>query len=227
MIYVISDIHWNINELEKLIQLLNINKEDTLIFLWDYIDKWLETEKTLRYLLYLDTNYSVIFLKGNHEYVWEQYLIFWDTTRQDFLLKYWWIESLKLYELWVELLYNNDIGRLKIILGNYIHIIEKTIDFYVVNNYLLIHAWLLENQLEDKNISLTERNFFLRLSDINLNKKYLNKYTIVAGHNAHKSPIISNWYIWIDLWSAYNWAIWCLCIEENKIISSQWEIFYI
>ncbi len=225
MFYAISDIHWNINELKNVINLLSITKNDTLIFLWDYIDKWIETKQTLDYLLYLDKKYNVIFLKWNHEFIWEQYLLFWDMSRQNFLLKYWWIEALKLYSFWESYLLDNNINKLKEILKDYIFIIKKTKDFFIIKNYLLIHAWLLENQLDNNNLNISELNFFLRLDNMNLDKKYLNKYTIIAWHNANENPYIFNWYIWIDLWSAYNWEIWSFCIEKWEILSSKWRTF--
>ena len=60
---------------------------------------------------------------------------------------------------------------------------------------------------------------------MNLDKKYLNKYTIIAWHNANENPYTFNWYIWIDLWSAYNWEIWSFCIEKWEILSSKWRTF--
>ncbi|MCJ8277615.1 MAG: serine/threonine protein phosphatase, partial [Bdellovibrionales bacterium] len=66
-IFAIGDIHGCAEELNKLISLLPLNSEDTLVFLGDYIDRGPNSKKVVDIILDLKKNYNVICLKGNHE----------------------------------------------------------------------------------------------------------------------------------------------------------------
>jgi serine/threonine protein phosphatase 1 len=46
---------------------LSINKDDTLVFLGDYIDRGEDSKGVVDYLLKLSKEYNCVFLKGNHE----------------------------------------------------------------------------------------------------------------------------------------------------------------
>ncbi len=64
---VIGDIHSGLKALEQLIARIELRKEDTLIFLGDYVDGWSEAVETVRFLIELQKQYHCIFLKGNHD----------------------------------------------------------------------------------------------------------------------------------------------------------------
>ena len=66
-IFAIGDIHGDFNALKSLVTNLNLQKNDTLVFLGDVIDKGPASKEVLEYLCELDKKYSCIFIKGNHE----------------------------------------------------------------------------------------------------------------------------------------------------------------
>ncbi|WP_044402313.1 metallophosphoesterase family protein [Lacinutrix sp. Hel_I_90] len=65
----IGDIHGGLKALIQLIERLKITKQDTLIFLGDYIDGWSESAQVIQYLMELSKTYTCVFIKGNHD-VW-------------------------------------------------------------------------------------------------------------------------------------------------------------
>ena len=182
MYCIIGDIHGNIEELQKLLALLKPGKSDTLIFLGDYIDKLPHTKETLALLEKLSRGYDCIFLKGNHDYVWERYLIYEDLTRQEFLLQYGGRETLKQFGQEAQrALEENNISMLKEMLHSYIKLIEKMEYCYIIEDYLALHAGLLPDQYSQYPLVFEERNFFIRPDNIHMKEKYLGTYTLVAG----------------------------------------------
>jgi serine/threonine protein phosphatase 1 len=67
--FVIGDIHGGLRALKQVLEKAAVTKEDTLIFLGDYVDGWSESAQTISYLIALQKEQSCIFIKGNHD-VW-------------------------------------------------------------------------------------------------------------------------------------------------------------
>lgn len=64
---VIGDIHSGLKALEQVLEEVSVTRDDTLIFLGDYIDGWSEAVETVDFLLALDNTHNCIFLRGNHD----------------------------------------------------------------------------------------------------------------------------------------------------------------
>lgn len=64
---VFGDIHGGLRALEQLLERVSPEKEDTLIFLGDYVDGWSESAQTIEYLIQLRAKYNCIFIQGNHD----------------------------------------------------------------------------------------------------------------------------------------------------------------
>jgi serine/threonine protein phosphatase 1 len=65
--FVIGDIHGGYKALVQVIERAKITKNDTLIFLGDYVDGWSETPQVLDFLIALSKNQKCIFIRGNHD----------------------------------------------------------------------------------------------------------------------------------------------------------------
>lgn len=63
----IGDIHGGLKGLKQLLKLLELSKDDRLIFLGDYVDGWSESSQVILYLLELSKIHDCIFIKGNHD----------------------------------------------------------------------------------------------------------------------------------------------------------------
>jgi serine/threonine protein phosphatase 1 len=75
-IYAIGDIHGRFDKLLALLDKIDIDFEsDTVVFLGDYIDRGPNSFEVVDYLVKLKKKYpQIIFLKGNHEDMLENYL---------------------------------------------------------------------------------------------------------------------------------------------------------
>jgi serine/threonine protein phosphatase 1 len=67
--FVIGDIHGGLKALKQVLQKALVTKEDTLIFLGDYVDGWSESAQVISFLMDLHNEPECIFIKGNHD-VW-------------------------------------------------------------------------------------------------------------------------------------------------------------
>jgi serine/threonine protein phosphatase 1 len=67
--FVIGDIHGGLKALKQVLEKASVTKEDTLIFLGDYVDGWSESAQVISLLIDLHNEQECIFIKGNHD-VW-------------------------------------------------------------------------------------------------------------------------------------------------------------
>ncbi len=72
--FVIGDIHGGLKAIPQILERANVAKKDVLIFLGDYVDGWSQSAETINYLIELSSNYSCIFIKGNHDISCENWL---------------------------------------------------------------------------------------------------------------------------------------------------------
>ena len=66
-IFAIGDIHGCAEELESLLSQLPIEKNDTIVFLGDYIDRGPNSKKVIDLILELKKGQNIVCLMGNHE----------------------------------------------------------------------------------------------------------------------------------------------------------------
>lgn len=65
--FVIGDIHGGLKALLQVLKKINCDKNDTLIFLGDYVDGWSESPAVLDFLIELKKQQPCIFIRGNHD----------------------------------------------------------------------------------------------------------------------------------------------------------------
>ncbi|UII77168.1 metallophosphoesterase [Flagellimonas sp. HMM57] len=64
---VIGDIHGGLKGLTQALERAAVTKNDTLIFLGDYVDGWSESAQVIEYLINLSKEQRCIFVLGNHD----------------------------------------------------------------------------------------------------------------------------------------------------------------
>lgn len=76
MFYLIGDIHGYYNKLSALFDKIkkHITDNDTIIFLGDYIDRGHHSFEVIDFLIDLQKRYNTIYLRGNHESMFLNYL---------------------------------------------------------------------------------------------------------------------------------------------------------
>ena len=73
--FVIGDMHGALRAVKQVIERIQLQPEDTLIFLGDYVDGWSESAQLIDHLLDVAEERPCIFLKGNHDAWCESWLL--------------------------------------------------------------------------------------------------------------------------------------------------------
>ncbi len=73
-IFAIGDVHGCARELEALLMKLNIQKEDLVVFLGDYVDRGPDSRQVVETVIRLKERCEVVALKGNHEAMFLDFL---------------------------------------------------------------------------------------------------------------------------------------------------------
>jgi len=74
MLYAIGDIHGELEKLDELLELLPLRAGDRLVFLGDYVDRGPESAGVIQRLIGLRDHYDCVFLLGNHESMFLDFL---------------------------------------------------------------------------------------------------------------------------------------------------------
>lgn len=64
---VIGDIHGGLKAVVQVLKKADVNTNDTLVFLGDYVDGWSQSPEVLDFLIALSEKQNCIFIKGNHD----------------------------------------------------------------------------------------------------------------------------------------------------------------
>ncbi|WP_338646851.1 metallophosphoesterase family protein [Flavobacterium sp. KS-LB2] len=81
---VIGDIHGGLRALHQIMERANVTKNDTLIFLGDYVDGWSQSPQVLDFIIDLKTKQNCVCIRGNHD----DLLLEWLDESKDNLLWY-------------------------------------------------------------------------------------------------------------------------------------------
>jgi len=204
-IIAIGDIHGELYKLHNLFDKLSINKNDTLVFLGDYIDRGEHSKGVIDHLIKLSKDYNCVFLKGNHEaFFLESYSkIFgssaWSSdngggTPQIF--NSWMINGgkacLRSYDAQA-LLEGYDNKAVYTMNETHGHFFRKLKLTYETENYIFVHGHLAHEQdVEDQE---EWQCIWGRYSDIWPHKS---GKIVVCGHTPHPHPIDDRFKICID-----------------------------
>jgi len=168
--FAIGDIHGCVNTLENLLTAIKLNKNDSIYFLGDYIDRGMHSKLVIDNILNLkNKGYNITCLKGNHE----QMFIESESDDDDYLH---WLNFCG----GKQTLQSFGIVNYSELEKKYINFF-KTLQYYAqLGEYILVHAGLnFNNQdlFKDKNAMLWSRPF-----TIQINYKFLGNQYVIHGH---------------------------------------------
>ncbi|MFL1012540.1 metallophosphoesterase family protein [Flavisericum labens] len=73
-VLAIGDIHGGLKALIQVLNKMQVNDEDALIFMGDYVDGWSESAQVIQFLIELSEKIDCVFIKGNHDVWCEEWL---------------------------------------------------------------------------------------------------------------------------------------------------------
>lgn len=195
-IFAVGDIHGCFRKLQELMSKLTINyKKDTLVFLGDYIDRGEESFQVVDYLTDLKKKHSnIVFLKGNHEEMFFNYLSGEDEIT--FLFNGG-EQTLKGYTD-----ANGDVS----VPQSHLDFFNSLQLYYETDDYIFVHAGLREGVPIEK--QKPEDLLWIRKSFIDSGYDF--GKLVVFGHTPYSEVLIKENKIGIDTGAVYGYKLTCL-----------------
>jgi serine/threonine protein phosphatase 1 len=211
-VFIVGDIHGCSQELETLIAGLPLQAEDRLIFLGDYIDRGLESQEVVEFLLRLkaEAQYRLTFLKGNHEDMFLDFLGQPGHYGEAFLHNGGGA-TLRSYQI-----PQNVTGATALVLLPPEHVeFFQTLEMYaVIDQVLCVHAGI--NPLVPLQEQTAEELLWIRQEF--LANSHLLPYTVVFGHTPHRAVRFELPYkVGIDTGLVYGGKLTCLEVNEKQL----------
>jgi serine/threonine protein phosphatase 1 len=207
-IFVVGDIHGCFDKLCALMKKIPINfKQDQLIFIGDYIDRGSSSLEVVDYLIDLKKRVpGIIFLKGNHEDMLENYLD--GSDRFTYLLN----GGQRTLDAYLNRTKNP--GRYPVPPAH-MEFFGSLRLYYLTDDYIFVHAGLrkkvpLESQ---KTVDLLWiRDEFIS-TDFNFGKR------VIFGHTPFREPLVQANKIGIDTGAVYGNRLTCVQLPEIEFYS--------
>jgi serine/threonine protein phosphatase 1 len=207
-IFAVGDIHGCFDKLVSLMGIIDVDlKKDTLVFIGDYIDRGPQSKEVVDYLIDLaEGGNRVVFLKGNHELMLQNYL-----SGEDKL----------------SFLYNGGEATLNsymkgggrreanLIPPRHLEFFENLRLFYETDHYIFVHGGLKSNvslEHQDEWDMLWIRDEFI-YSDFDFGKR------VIFGHTPFREPLILDNKIGIDTGAVYGNKLTCVELPAMKFFS--------
>lgn len=204
-IFAIGDIHGCFDKLTELIKIVEKHLDpdkDSLVFLGDYVDRGPNSFEVVEYLIKLKEKFSdIIFLKGNHEEMFGQYLVGLD--KYTYLMN----GGQQTLESYMEN-YEPDGG--SSIPRSHLNFFSSLSLFYETEDYIFVHAGLKDRvplDMQTADDVLWIRKKFLK-SAYDFGK------CVVFGHTPFPSPLIQPNKIGIDTGAVYGNKLTCVKLPD-------------
>lgn len=207
-IFAVGDIHGCYEKLYTLMDKIPLNKEqDRLLFIGDYIDRGPGSIEVLDYLIDLKKHLpGIIFLKGNHEDMLQNYLD--GNDRFTYLLNSG-QQTLDAY------LKKQDTPEDYPVPSVHLEFLRELHLYYQTEDYIFVHAGMrdkvpLESQKEIDLLWIRDEFIY---SDYDFGKR------VVFGHTPFREPLIQTNKIGIDTGAVYGNRLTCIQLPEMNFFS--------
>ena len=217
MKFIIGDIHGEITKLKSLIDfIISVDKNPTLVFIGDYLDKGESPFRVLKYLESLSKIYECIFLIGNHEFIW---LNLRENLPSDesYLMKYGGQST-------IESLGCKDVrsSREKLI-NEFSDFFHSLVNFWLGENFIVVHSGILPEDYNKQPEDLPQdKLLFNRYEFIKNQQLYLGKYKVIFGHTGFYYPYVDSFKIGIDTSACYikDQPLTAFCLTDSHFYNS-------
>lgn len=188
---------------------INIDPEcDTLVFIGDYIDRGPSSFEVVEYLIDLKRRFrKIVFLKGNHEVMFEKYLS--GFNRPTYLVNGG-QQTLESY------LKRRRKSGDSLIPRPHLDFFESLSLFYQTDKYIFVHAGLMENVPLD----MQEPADLLWIRDSFIQSSYDFGKRVIFGHTPFTEPLVQPNKTGIDTGAVYGNRLTCIELPEHLFYSA-------
>ena len=178
----IGDIHGEVEKLNSLIDRLDLQKQDKVIFLGDYIDRGLNSKAVIERILDLSKKIECVFLKGNHE----DMLLKTKITQSQDDIEHWLLSGgISTYD---------NYGDYPAIFNTHGKFLNSLKLYHIEQNYMFVHAGINPK----KELSEQTKDDLLWIREEFLDNSHNLPYKIIFGHTPFREPLILDDKIGID-----------------------------
>ena len=178
----IGDIHGEVEKLNSLIDRLDLQKQDKVIFLGDYIDRGLNSKAVIERILDLSKKIECVFLKGNHE----DMLLKTKITQFQDDIEHWLLSGgISTYD---------NYGDYPAIFNTHGKFLDSLKLYHIEQNYMFVHAGINPK----KELSEQTKDDLLWIREEFLDNSHNLPYKIIFGHTPFREPLILDDKIGID-----------------------------
>lgn len=209
--FVIGDIHGCVDELAGLIEGLDLDPLDRVIFLGDYVDRGPNSKAVVSFLIDRRGAADMIFLKGNHEDMFLAYLGF-PGKYGDMFLYNGGVATLASYGAAP----HTDRSRLLALVPKaHLDFFAALKNYFIVDNFLCVHAGVHPN----KELDLQEPEEMLWIRDEFILSRHVLPYTVLFGHTPQEEVLFHLPYkVGLDTGLVYGNRLSCLELEEKMLL---------
>jgi serine/threonine protein phosphatase 1 len=209
---IIGDIHGCHTSLTTLLDKI-IDQADTLIFLGDYVDRGPVYKQVIENLIQLQKIHPrTIFLKGNHELMFYNYLI---GTDRSIFLRVGGLQTLNSYNISPKA----DGNLLDLLPPAHIGFLEALALYYEDQHGIYVHAGLQPG----KHLSRQTPDWCLWVRDRFIRSSYDFGKPVVFGHTVFRKPLIEGNKIGIDTGAVYGGRLTALLLPDMEFIQVDGE----
>ncbi len=203
-VYAVGDIHGCLKALETIFDKVAPTKDDTVVFLGDYVDRGPRSKHVIQWILDRATDYKFVNLKGNHEIMMMRSRI--DPIFLERWKGYGGTETLTSYGV----LHQKDWS---LVPETHWAFMEDALSLYTYDDYIFVHA------------GLEPGTPLHRQSD---QSKFWDKYehplpyqinkTVICGHTARKNGLVADFghTVCIDTYAYGGGWLTCLEVESGQ-----------
>jgi serine/threonine protein phosphatase 1 len=196
-IFAIGDIHGCLEKLEKMFSLLKIAKNDTVVFLGDYVDRGPQSKEVVGFVIDLKKKHNVVCLLGNHE---EMFLNCLDGINENLHLMNGGRATIKSY--------GGSIPK------EHMDFFKSLLPYYETEEYIFVHAGLKPNvPLEEQDLE-----WLTWIRDEFINSWCDFGKTVVFGHTPLEQPLVEENKIGIDTGAAMGGMLTCIELPSRRIL---------
>ncbi len=212
MTFVVGDIHGEITKLKAVVQnIYKLNATAKIVFLGDYLNKGENSKAVLDYLISLK---NTVFLIGNHEYYFLEFLK--HGAYKDKLEKY--ASQTTFVDFDMDIMTINE--KLYIPYKNFF---DKLKAYHVTDEYFVSHAGVSVEYAEHELENIPIKEFlFNRYDFFNYTNKIHGKIAIF-GHTGFNYPYYDGYKIGIDTSAVYSIdsSLTAYCLEQKYFIDNK------
>ncbi len=216
-LFAVGDIHGCVHELEVLLnyiqEVLRFEKEDRLVFAGDYIDRGPGSRQVVDLLLDFQEHFpdSSVFLKGNHEDMFLDFLGFGGTLGESFAMNGG-SETLASYGVGADAKSIDEV--LARIPGTHLQFYKNLSRYCITPDYVFAHAGV--SPLRDLQFQIDDDLFWIR--DEFIQNIHHFERTVVFGHTPFENVMFDLPYkIGIDTGLVYGNMLSCIELTERRL----------